>query len=270
MEKSKGIFTHFFNQITYTILLIFFSSSLFAWQGFILADINYGNTDGFIQIPKGGSPGTTSFQRPNFSELDIQHSWFYEIGGGVEAHRYKLWFDYRYIKNSSDPFLLSPLKTHNQWVAANSPFLMKLSYDWYALILEKTLLTSSPKWEITPFLSANVIKTSYQFFAIDSQSSRSFAHFATNIGLNVEYFFTPLFSASLQGSTSIPISNLNIAFAQAKLRYQERMQHFVLQPFIAIGLLRLDLEDKQTIPNHVNFNLRPYGSLGFAILFPTD
>src|SRR5215813_13257430 len=35
-------------------------------------EFRYGNIEGFVQIPRGGGAGTTSSQRPTFSEIGIK------------------------------------------------------------------------------------------------------------------------------------------------------------------------------------------------------
>jgi hypothetical protein len=76
------------------------------------ASFLYGDVDGFVQIPRGGQPGTTSSKRPTFDELGIGGVPMADVSvaGGVAGHQ--IYVGARIVEASGDATLTETLTSH--------------------------------------------------------------------------------------------------------------------------------------------------------------
>lgn len=240
------------------------------WQGFVFGNISDGNVSGFAQTPKGGSPGTTSFNRPTFEEANIKQSHVIELAGGLQYCNYFTVLDYRRLHAHGNKNLNQDLITHAQFIPAGSHFNMQSHYDWFALAVGKTFHFNT-HLSFSPFLAGNWIHYRYDFMSLPKESSRAFSVFSLTGGLALAHNFNKHFSLDARGEVSIPFNNVRIYYATAGLNYAILVDpHFTLTPRIGILATSIEYEDEQTVPNHIRYTAKPQATVGFTALFTSS
>src|SRR5947208_3317467 len=64
--------------------------------------VRYGQLDGYVQIPSGGEPGTTSSHRPKFGELGINNTGVYDFAAAFDWGRDGFYVGAQFMRPSGD------------------------------------------------------------------------------------------------------------------------------------------------------------------------
>ncbi len=212
-----------------------------------------GPINGFVQIPDGGRIGTSSPRRPTFSELGIHHSNNYDFEAGINWDNISLYGGYQYIRPHGSATLDETVITHGKTIQAGSNVSANLKFDWYRLGSKYNFYLLQNKLILAPLAEADVLNFGYNI--PDFIEPRKFNSVAVRIGLYGAYYFKSQFFVDAKIASSIPILNLNIVTAEAKLNYTFfNKTHVAPSIFIGFEFNYLNFEDQQTFPNHIQFN----------------
>lgn len=243
--------------------------SLFVCQNaaayYLDASLISGQVKGFSQIPKGGSPNTTSNGRPSFGELNIDYDTFYQFQAGFDVDALEVYGQYHRIHLKGSEILRENITTHAQTIVAGNPFEATFDYHWYTLGLAYTYPTE--QLLLIPSIDLDYIDYRYTFSSIAS-SSRSFSSVTPRVGLRLCYPIDPTWTVNLSGSTSIPFTDLKISDLNLSLHWLAIDDlSFQVIPYAGVGFLKIDFEDDQTVPNHYRYKLQPNISAGVRLTF---
>ncbi len=238
-----------------------------SFQSFVYGSLSYGFVDGFIQTPRGGSLGTTSYRRPTLDELNIHKDNFYTFGVGFILNDYAATFNYNHFSPKGETLLTQNLITHANFIGVGNVFTSELDLELFSFGFGKSFHLFQD-WVLTPLLILNVLKYHYEFDSALCNSSRTFNVVGFDAGLKAQYFFTTAFSTDIQVAIPIPGFNftagsidmgINMAFTVS--------DHISVIPRLAIGMLRMDYKDHQEIPNHIRYTNAPFGTFGVIVHF---
>lgn len=257
-------------RITFILCILFFSQIITAkhhprWKSAFFANIYAGNLHAYAQTPKGGDIGTTSFKRPDFRELSKKEDLLYELGARLQIEDYFAEFHFVDISPSAQDNLTQDLITHSLYIPVNSPFDMHVNYHWYSLWLGKSFHLPLSSWVLSPFITLDYLRYHYAFSSPSNSSIRAFTLLESQIGLKIAYDLTPCLKLELQGTQSLPLSNLTLSQGTLNLNYTLTFQHATFIPKVGLGFIRMDYEDEQTVPNHIHYTLSPFLTLGLTL-----
>jgi hypothetical protein len=231
---------------------------------------NWGKLRGFMQVPEGGQPGTSSPQRPTFDELGIHDTTFYDVALDVRWRQLDFFAGAQFIGFDSSGTLTAPLVSHGVRFAAGDPFETQDRFDWYGLglgwrfdLLEKRLV-------LTPKIEGALLDFSYDLSSGAAAAQRSYTKGCVRLGIGADYRWARVISFQLEGAASIPISNTpQIAALVATARFDLLPSSRTVKPalFLGGGWEWIDYEDNQTLPNHIRADLGPFLSAGFSVAF---
>ncbi|MBS0288798.1 MAG: hypothetical protein JSS07_02015 [Proteobacteria bacterium] len=240
-----------------------FLSPCFAQHALIFTNFSQGILSGFTQTPQGGTSGSTSFHRPSFNELHIHQDTFYALGTKLFLQDYFLLIEYQHFSPQGQTFLTENLITHGKFIATGNDFTAGLDYDLYTLGIGKAFTF----WQLlTQFsLESNFLKYHYDFNAFPISSARTFNVTGVNLALQLQYEVNATLFFDLKVSCPIPITNLTVFSSELGLNKIFTLKGLSIVPHLGLGVLQLDYEDNQAVPNHMRYTQAPYLSLGLIL-----
>lgn len=236
------------------------------WQLGAYISTQYANISGFQQTPKGGTPGSTSIERPTFDELHIQHDFYVPFGAWLMAYDYQLSVDYLPMHYSGETILSSALTTHDIPLAQGRSFQAKVDDNLYSISLAKHFPVTEYS-VIALGIVGHALEHHYEFQSGGFSSTRAF--WGSSVGLlgMLHTYLTK--QVTLTATIKVPtkLTNLDVVLADLSLGYLYRLSnHLVIQPYVQAGWHQITFKDKQTIPNYLNTKLQPVWGAGFDIL----
>jgi len=237
------------------------------WQGSLAGGVGLSHLKGFSQIPQGGSDNTTSFQRPNFDELAIDHETFYELSAHVGFDGYYAQFIYRNLHPNGDAVLTEDLRTHAKFIPSGEHFTMQTQYRWWTFGLGWNYQATS-RFTVTPVFNGNYFNYHYGYSSLQASSHRDFDLLALTAGVNLTYQLKAHLYTQLQSEVTIPLSCLRIYKIAFRLEPWICLnKHLNLVPKIDLGWFRIDYQDNQAVPNHIRYAAQPYGMMTLSLNF---
>ncbi|MGD9592534.1 MAG: hypothetical protein AB7V32_08450, partial [Candidatus Berkiella sp.] len=239
---------------------ISFGVQAFTFEGRLFGSVATSEVGGFVQIPQGGSDGSTSYQRPSLNELRIIHNNFYTLGTLLSFNEYDLFFHFSRYAPHGNALLNETLLTHGKVINAGQVLATFLKYDYYVLGLGKRFYHE--RWTIFPFLQVNFLKFHYEYASFPIKGARTFNVSGSNLGLKIAYQLTHAISADLTMTPPLPITN----FTQSEIEFGINKliplsSHLALLPRFSLVLQQFDYEDNQGVPNHIRIQNAPYGKI---------
>lgn len=249
-----------------SLLLFFASISHASWEGSLLLEEGWGALHGYTQIPKGGSFGSTSTERPSFNEMDLSHNPLFHARCTFARSHAFLFSDYYRFTPQQDTYLNYDLLTHSQFIPAGRSFFATVHYNWYQIGFGWDTPVSSSQWHIKPSIGIDWLKFMYHFIALPIESRRHFNLLTGSAGLAFEFPLRPQWPIEISGKASLPVSRLQLyTLALASHYAMPLTSHVVFCPRLSLGVIYLDYRDGQIIPNHFRYEMAPYASLGFIL-----
>jgi len=235
----------------------------------------YGRVDGYVQIPAGGQPGTTSSKRPRFSELGIHDAL---IGAGEFSAffgRSEVFVDPEIIRLSGSDTLRSDLVTHGQTFPAGTQVSSDLKFDTYRVGYRYHFLiggnTPRPRLDLAPYLDLDFWNFDYHISGGGHSTSRGFLKPTAQLGIAAEwapgrgpFSIAGDFAAAPPGISSIPF----IAYEQLAARYRfAPSEHLNIVGTLGVRFEQYNFFDNQTVSNHVHATFGPMVVAGIGIEF---
>ena len=253
-----------------TILCLFFtllaySPAMFA-QTWISLNAGGNELKGFIQTPKGGAVGTTSYHRPSFNEMELKRDLFFDIHAGTTWKSYFAKLEYRRLSPDGAHVLDEALTTHSQFIPQGDPFHIKAVFDWYQLGIGKHVTIDS-NWTFAPLVDLHWIQYEYSFFAPSARSSRAFSMTTPTLGAKIRYSFLKGSSVDVEAKSSIGLTNLELySLVVGVNQVLDLTSKVQIMPRLALGYYQIHFKDNQFIPNEILYKAQPNLSLGLTIV----
>lgn len=235
------------------------------------------NGNGYVQIPKGGQKGTTSNERPTFSELNVNHVYYPELALTAKWDRFSMTLHekFEYFKGSSNA-LSQDLVTHDIFVPEGSSIRTKHRYAYYGLKFNYDY-EMTPKLTLTPSLGIALFDFSYKFSAKDKNGNsiakddkRSFHSTMPTIGLKADYAWNDKTKIIVTMNSKLPFGNIKRYFDSSLLvsynLYKNNNKE--LNVLGGIGYESLEFKDSQKdMQNHMKHSISPTYRVGLEYKF---
>ena len=258
------------------------SSSSQAWgqdkgeTGFHLSldgEFRYGNITGFVQVPKGGGPGSTSSHRPTFNELGIHHAAIGDPSLTLEWNEHDIYAGASIIRLSDSHTLSSALISNGTTFPAGTSVKADTHLDWYRVGYEHRFAYKYGEGSVLSFYPA----IGFALFNFDYNlkgtgglsAARSFEKAAPQLGLRSEWVPEGPFSLSGEVFSSLAFSTLPLLLSvdmTAGYQLWGRLEHGAIA-YVGIGYDRIDEEDNQRVSNHIKASIGPELLVGLKVHF---
>jgi hypothetical protein len=231
--------------------------------------VNWAQMSGYAQTPTGGQPGTSDLERPTLDELNMNDGFFYDLTLSRRFGRNEVYLGGQLIRLTGNGILEQALITRIPF-AAEQPFDSDLQFDWMRLGVARWYqLGDLPVWWAVRAEVA-LLDFGYTFETPSDSIERSYSKLTGRLGLDVQWEITSRLRMEAAAAASIPLSNSpDITTADASLHYQLFKNPGAISPelFAGVGMMIIDYEDNQTLPNHVRLEAKPIVSLGVEFKF---
>jgi hypothetical protein len=229
-----------------------------------------GPVSGYLQTPAGGAPGTSDHERPTFDELDIDDVVYAGIAAFLPlSERTRIYVGGEWIDMSSSGTLDEPLISRVPFPAGAS-FDATVAFDWYRLGLEHRIDLAGPRFRIAPKVELAVLEFDYELRTPDQSADRAYAKPAARVGVELTWRASDAVGLSLEGSASLPYPDTMPMIATTGGRIEARLvdtDDLAVLLFAGAGLLYIDYEDSQDLPNHIHLEIAPTYEGGIRLLW---
>ena len=231
--------------------------------------LSYAPADGFLQIPAGGQPGSSTGQRPTLKELGIHDAVFYDIDASVAWRHLTLDAGDQRIDLSGTSTLAQSLTSRNVVFPAATRVHGTADFNWLRFGAGWKFWVLHDRLELTPRAEFGVLDFRYKLSGGGTAVERTFPKGCVRLVLDARSRVTSFLTAGLRLGGSLPLSNSPLilrALGYVEARLLPERSRF--QPHLLLGLGGewIDYEDNQRLPNHYRLDLGPVitGGLRFA------
>ncbi|HBA82560.1 MAG TPA: hypothetical protein DCZ95_00555 [Verrucomicrobia bacterium] len=231
--------------------------------------INWAQMNGYAQTPMGGKPGTSDLERPTFDELNMDDSFFYDMSLSRRFGRNEVYLGGQLIRLLGKGVLEENLMTRIAF-EANESFTSDLQFDWIRLGVARWYrLGELPIWWALRAEMA-MLDFKYTFETPSDSIERSYSKLTGRLGLDVKWELNPRLHLEAAAAASIPLSNSpDITTADLSVHYRllKNPRSFSPEVFAGVGMMVIDYEDNQTLPNHIRLEAKPIATVGVEFKF---
>jgi hypothetical protein len=247
----------------------------------------YGDVRGYVQTPSGGEPGTTSKERPKFSEIGIDTA---SIGDGQltaafgEGLRHEVYLGGQFIRLSGDDTLTSDLVSHGVTFPAGSRVSSDVQLDWYRVgyryrfeLNDVTALCGAPSnpalddFSLYPSVGGAFLNFDYRLDGAGGQRAGR-SYIKGNVQFGLEFEWRPRrgpFSVTIGGLAAPNFSSL------PGIYYEELAAHYRFldtkavdaTATLGVALEQMDYKDDQQVSNHIHADFGPMLVAGVELKF---
>jgi hypothetical protein len=235
----------------------------------------YGPVNGYIQVPSGGEPGTSSKHRPSFDELGFDNVSIYDASTKFafgEGKANQLYAGAQIIHLSSKNTLNQDLVSQAISFPSGSPVSSHITLDWYRFgYRRKFVLGERQDFELYPSIGAALLTFHYKLEAPGEPSAdRKYSKLTPQVGLEADWRPNrgPLsFEIDLLASPPIDgVPVICVEDALVKYRFYDRVK-IVGSGFIGVAFEQIYFEDNQQLSNKINAEFGPMLLLGLEVKF---
>lgn len=233
----------------------------------------YAKSHGFLQIPRGGQPGTTSNRRPKLDEVGIHTVGMGDASLSAGWGNHSLYGGARIVRLSGEDVLDKELISRGTTFPAGSRVELNARLDWYRVGYRYRFSYANdkgPTFSLNPGAGVTLFNFDYKLNGPGALSAdRGFLKGAPEIMLESEWSPGGPFSLSGGASSSLPFSTLPFIFS---LHLTGRYQLWGRpdrggMAFVGIGYDRIDFKDNQRVPNHIEVDMGPVLLVGLGMRF---
>ena len=247
----------------------------------------YGEVRGYVQTPSGGEPGTTSKERPKFSEIGIDNA---SIGDGQltaafgEGRRNEVYAGGQFIRLSGSDTLTSDLVSHSVTFPAGTRVSSDVQLDWYRVgyryrfeLNDVTALCGVPSdpalddFSLYPSVGGAFLNFDYRLDGAGGQRAKR-SYIKGNVQFGLEFEWRPHkgpFSLTIGGYAAPNFSSL------PGIYYEELAAHFRFldtrkvdaTATLGVALEQMDYKDDQQVSNHIHADFGPMLVAGVELRF---
>lgn len=241
------------------------------------ADFRYlfGGVDGYLQTPSGGAPGTTSHNRPSLDELGFHNVNIFDGALSVQFDAHVLLLGAQIVRLDGSDTLKSDLITQSTVFPAGTRESAKIQLDWYRIGYEYQfqfdLGGNAGQLRIAPGIEAVLLDFDYQLNAPGNlRAHRAYAKGGARIGGTAQWLTGSPISIEANGFWGLPIDGTaQILSVDLVGKYQlwGARKGWGGAVYLGVGYEKIEYQDNQTVPNHINVNLGPLLVAGVEIRF---
>jgi hypothetical protein len=242
-------------------------------HGSVDGTFRYGNVDGFLQIPSGGVPGTTSNRRPKFHEIGINNAPTGDPSVSLGWGNNEFYAGARFVRLSGNDTLDNTLISHGTTFPAGSSVSTNTQLDWYRGGYEyRPSYRNSEGASVSfyPSLGFGLLNFDYKLTAPGALSAtRSFVKAAPQLGLKSEWSPGGRFFLSGEVLSSLAFSTLPLLFS-TDVTQEYQVWGRASQGgrvFFGVGHDMIHFEDNERVPNHIKTDIGPEVVVGFSVSF---
>jgi hypothetical protein len=246
-----------------------------SWELSLEGAYLYGPVNGYIQVPSGGEPGTSSKHRPTFDELGFDNVSIYDASSKFafgEGKANQLYAGAQIIHLSSKNTLNKDLVSQAITFPSGSPVSSTVTLNWYRFgYRRKFVLGERQDFELYPSVGAALLTFHYKLDAPGEPSAdRKYSKLTPQVGLEADWRPNkgPL-SFELGVLASPPIDGVPVICVEdILLRYRFiNRARFVGSGFIGCAFEQIYFEDNQQLSNRINAEFGPMLLLGLEVKF---
>ena len=169
--------------------------------------VRYGPIDGFTQIPRAGSAGSTSSNRPTFHELGVTDALIYDVHGRIGLGPNAVFGGYRTLFPSGTATIGEPLESQGSSIPAGSTLDVKDEFDVTQVGYERTLALGIPV-VLAPRIGFAFFRVSNRIDGPSVEVSRGFSRGNLMLGFRAELPIDPALSFEIRAFATPPIPNV--------------------------------------------------------------
>lgn len=229
-----------------------------------------GSVDGFLQVPAGGNPGSSSLRRPSLHETGIDHvtreDWF----ASMQWQNGIVYAGYQPLSLKGQSLLLQPLASHSLSFPAGDAVALSTTLDSWHAGAGWVFHAPDERLAITP--SAELAMLAFDARLSDHRQTtrRSYSKGAVRAGIALRYTLGPQLSLVAEGAASLPLRNTpQMVDFRTGLELRLLPGSTACQPILFVGgsSQSLDYEDRQTLPNHLHIHTGLLASTRLSVAF---
>lgn len=235
---------------------------------------NFGDIDGFVQIPKGGKKGTTTPERPEFDDLGIKNINYPELKLKFSWTDIYIYTGINYNTFSGSNTLNYNLITHNNFLEKGSKIKTDHKYIDYQFGIGYEVIDNE-KFKVSPLIQFNITEFDYQYDAKNLSgenisSGRKFGFGSLHLGLNTSYQITEKYNLSLNLTYAIPFDNVkqwgSLEIINTYNLFKNKTHE--LNILFGIGAEHFEFRDTQEeVQNYMKHKIEPIYKVGLEYKF---
>ncbi len=225
----------------------------------------YSDVNGFIQIPNGGQPGTTTLGKPTLSEIGINHDNLWDTQLDVMKNAWGAFLNYQNQEQSGHAVLNQTLVTHGVNFPVGTAVNSKIKFNLFTAGAYYNF--THQQFTIRPILAVTDLSFYYSLASQSQFTKRDFSQVTPRVGLGLIYQINPKFNVSLTGLSSIPnLEHTAVYSAEAKGDYTfYQTTHYSVDAFAGLAYQQITFKDHQTVPNNFHLTNWPMVFVGLSI-----
>lgn len=254
--------------------------SLFSWthlegeKGFHLAfdaSGSYGPISGYIQVPLGGAPSSTSGKRPKFDELGIDMMTMINLSlsAGMDSHY--IYGSAHLVDLSGESTLDEELIFHGRRYPAGTRVNSDVNLSWYEIGYQYNIHFGKERVNLrmAPTIAFALWDFSVGLESTSGKNSRDYIKGTPRLGLEFEWFPVKRFSVTGKAIGSLPFNNMPHIYTVELVEKYNLMDinRLKILLFMGVEYNQIDFKDNQATPNHIKANMGPLGLIGAEIKF---
>ena len=229
----------------------------------------YGPISGYVEVPLGGNPGSSSPRRPTLKELGIDDAAFYAVTGRLQWGHVGVFGGYSGLELDSSGTLSESLVSHGVSFPAGSPFKSSIQLNVANLGAGWRFDFAERRLQVFPWIDVAILDFSYSLDSPGARAARAYRTTAVRLGAEATYDLGHGFGLELDGGASLPISHMpQLSSVTGRVAYHLFPTSAVRATlFLGCAGKWIDLEDSQTLPNHISVRSGPLVTGGFSLSF---
>ncbi|MFQ5844661.1 MAG: hypothetical protein ACE5JG_06695 [Planctomycetota bacterium] len=240
----------------------------------VAASFLHGEVDGFLQIPRGGQPGSSSRHRPALGEMGIDHVAALDVGGSVEWRRSRVRAGARFVPLRGRATLTRDRVSGKVTFPAGTSVRGALDLDWYHLTYERRFVLDEDargrRLTLRPGFGVAVLDFDYELHGPGLVGTRrAFTKWALRLGATARWELSDELSLQAHLLRGLPIG-MQPRLSTMGLRGRYRLwrgRSSAAWASVGVAYDEISFEDEQTLPNRIEARLGPMLLVGLQVRF---
>ncbi|HZR82695.1 MAG TPA: hypothetical protein VFD92_16495 [Candidatus Binatia bacterium] len=234
------------------------------------ASFLYGDLDGFLQIPRGGQPGTTSSKRPTFDELGFGSVPMADVSVAGHLAEHELYGGARIIDSSAQATLGQTLTSHGTIYPGGSQVGSSAQLNWYRVGYRYRLGFRGDDgriFDLTPGVELALLSFAYDLHGPDDlASSRSFSKGTVRMGVGSSLDLGLGLSVAGNLSGSLPVASMPSIFSVSSTLNYRFWSQGTCEARASLGVAydQVGYRDRQQVPNDIDATVGPSLMVGIS------
>ncbi len=235
---------------------------------------NFGKIDGFVQIPKGGKFGTTTPEKPEFSDLGIDKINFPDLEFKASWDKVSVFSKIRYNTFKGNSTLNGDLITHDHSLVKGDSISTSHEYITYSIGGDYKFINNE-NFNLSAYTQLDFIKFDYKYDISTTKNSyisgnRSFGWGNLALGSNLQYILTDDYNISLNAKLGIPNEKVRKSFLLSFINSYNiyRKNNEELNALFGVEFEYLEFRDTQKeMQNFMKHTISPIYKIGLEYIF---